>query len=301
MASGAHVVLVGAASDAAEWAESRLRQLEQLWSRFLPGSDLAVLAAAAPRPVPVSPETVELVEAMQLAAGITGGAYDPTLVRQLAAEGRPDRPGSPAPPVLTIGLGSADHSVADVVVDRRRGTASHPAGMALDPGGIGKGLAADIVVAGLLARGTAGALVCVGGDLAAEGEAPSQGGWPVAVADPHHADRDVVTVVVERGGVATSSTTTQRWCRDGAWRHHVIDPATGRCSTTDLASVTVVGTSGWLAEVHATAALLAGSRCFEAYMDRHRLAGVAVTADGGVLGAGVDPGTGSAPGRYAVR
>jgi thiamine biosynthesis lipoprotein len=83
--------------------------------------------------------------------------------------------------------------------------------------------------------------------------------------------------------VATSSTRSRRWWHEGAEQHHVIDPWTGAPSTTDLWSVTVVARSGWLAEAHATAALLAGSDHVIDYLDSNMLSGVAVVDDGRVL------------------
>src|SRR5262249_18505013 len=50
-----------------------------------------------------------------------------------------------------------------------------PAGVGFDPGGIGKGLAADMVVEELFARGAHGACVNVGGDVRVRGEAPDGG------------------------------------------------------------------------------------------------------------------------------
>ena len=136
---------------------------------------------------------------------------------------------------------------------------TRPAGVALDPGGIGKGLAADLVVAQLLAAGRGGALVDVGGDLACAGTAPLPGGWPVTVEHPDDVRRRPrARSRSSAGGVATSSTRSRRWVHDGAVRHHVIDPASGAMSDTDLAAVTVIARSGWLAEAHATAAILAG-------------------------------------------
>ena len=42
-------------------------------------------------------------------------------------------------------------------------------------------------------------------------------------------------------------------------RHHLIDPATGEPSTSDLVAVTVIAGAGWTAEVLAKAALLRGT------------------------------------------
>jgi len=70
---------------------------------------------------------------------------------------------------------------------------------------------------------------------------------------------------------------------DGRPRHHLIDPAVGRQADTDLAAVTVIAGSGWLAEAHATAALLAGRVGVLGYLEIHDLSGAAITADGSVV------------------
>jgi thiamine biosynthesis lipoprotein len=136
------------------------------------------------------------------------------------------------------------------------------------------------VVTELLERGTAGALVCVGGDLAAAGEAPAADGWQVAVEHPFDTSRELVRVALGAGGVATSSTLSRAWVQDGDRRHHVIDPGTGDPATTDLAAVTVFARAGWEAEAHATAALLSGAARALAYLERHDLDGIVTTLDG---------------------
>ncbi len=170
-----------------------------------------------------------------------------------------------------------------MAIDPVTGVVTVPPGIGLDPGGIGKGLAADMVVAELLAQGTAGALVTVGGDLAAAGTPPTAAGWPVAIEDPRDPATHLMAFTLEAGGVATSSTLSRSWLEGGARRHHAIDPVTRTCATTDLACVTVVARSGWEAEAHATAALLCGSDRVLAYLDRHELDGAAVTLDGAML------------------
>ena len=56
--------------------------------------------------------------------------------------------------------------------------------LGLDPGGIGKGYAADLVVSELRAAGAAGVCVNLGGDLRAEGRAPGGGSWVVGIEHP---------------------------------------------------------------------------------------------------------------------
>ena len=62
-----------------------------------------------------------------------------------------------------------------------------------------------------------------------------------------------------RGAVATSTTLRRRWHVGGEIRHHLIDPATGRPSDSNLTFVTVVAGHAWTAEVLAKAVLLHGT------------------------------------------
>jgi thiamine biosynthesis lipoprotein len=100
---------------------------------------------------------------------------------------------------------------------------------------------------------------------------------------PDDPNSDLMTITVSAGGVATSSTRSRRWIRDGCVRHHVVDPALGAMSDTDLAAVTVVARSGWLAEAHATAAILAGHVGVLGYLEAHEVSGLAVTTAGVLL------------------
>jgi thiamine biosynthesis lipoprotein len=134
-----------------------------------------------------------------------------------------------------------------------------PAGSGFDPGGIGKGLAADLVVAEVMAAGADGACVNLGGDVRVAGSSPEGGGWTIAV--QHEWTTDPIAVVgVSEGAVATSTTLRRRWQTDTGERcHHLIDPATGLPSDSDLNLVTAVAARAWAAEILAKAVLLRGS------------------------------------------
>jgi thiamine biosynthesis lipoprotein len=119
----------------------------------------------------------------------------------------------------------------------------------LDPGGIGKGLAADIVVGELIERGAHGAMVNLGGDVSVAGAAPTQAGWIVGVEDPRDRTRSVARVALRAGGVCTSSRLRRAWIdTSGMPVHHLVDPRTGMPVDTDVASVTVVAGAAWWAE-----------------------------------------------------
>lgn len=264
-------------------AVEMLRQLEARWSRFLPDSDISRINLEAGTPVTVSTSTIALMTTMREAWELTQGRYDPTILPVLMANGYA---ASRVDPSAVTQLAPGPHRVGgmdEIIVDRDRSTVMVPVGVALDPGGIGKGLAADTAVASLLEEGAHGALVSIGGDLSAAGTAPDPDGWRIDIERAEPDTTPLFGVTLDQGGVATSSTRSRRWQHDGRTTHHAIDPATGAVSDTDLAAVTVVSTSGWRAEAFATAALLAGSGSVIDYLDSHDLSGVAIADTGAIL------------------
>jgi thiamine biosynthesis lipoprotein len=271
MGSTASITLVGGDAGALRSAELRLRTLEQRWSRFLPTSDVSRLTAGAGRPVSVDVDTLVLVERAIDGWRMTAGGFDPTVLAAVHGAGyvadlrtSPPRPSEPGPP----GVG-----MADVHVDRTTGRVRLPPGCGFDAGGIGKGLAADLVAFGLRRGGAQGGCVNVGGDLRAWGIAPHGGRWRVDLGDR--------TVEIAGGGIATSGSSRRRWEVDGACFHHVIDSRTGRPTASGTACVTVVATSGWRAECCATALMAVAPRAAPAVMAGWGVEGIAVDDEGG--------------------
>jgi len=258
MGTACHVVVVvdddEAGTAALADAVTAVEALEDRWSRFRAGSDVCRVNAAAGEPVAVAPVTLDAVAAALDARDRTAGRFDPTVLGALVAAGY-DRSFADLPAARTP-LATAPRRAAGAAVriDRRALTVAVERGAGLDLGGIGKGLAADLVVASLVGRpGVAGACVNLGGDLRVVGAAPppEPAGWGVAL------DGGAVLAVAD-GGVATSTTAKRTWTGAGGERlHHVIDPATGRPALSPVETATVVAATAAEAEVLATSALLA--------------------------------------------
>ncbi len=285
MASEAHVIVVGGSDGSvgdrlAADARAHLEHLEQRWSRFLPDSDITRVNSSSGRPVEVDADTLTLFFTMLDAWRLTQGRFDPTVLPALMALGYrasiEDARRITIVPSNELRLGG----MGEIDIDPDRRTITMPSGVVVDAGGIGKGLAADLTVARLLDAGAHGALVSIGGDLAMAGTPPDTDGWLITIEQADPADGYLCTLAVSGGGVATSSTRSRRWTTGGRSRHHVIDPTAGTQSTTDLAAVTVIARSGWLAEAHATAALLSGSAGVLDQLDEHDLTGIALPLDG---------------------
>lgn len=279
MGGRAQVLVVGAA-ELAEWAEARIEDLERQWSRFLATSDVSRANRAAGAPVRVGADTVLLASTALLAQTETGGAYDPLLGEDLARLGYdrtfddidPGAPRTPAPERFESRLLVADGET----------TLTVPAGRAFDPGGIGKGLAADIVIDGLAERGADGALVNIGGDLRVWGAPPTVDGWVVSVEHPLVPDAELVRVVLADGAVASSSRLRRRWGPVEAPVHHLLDPASGAPVDSGVAAVTVFADTGWRAEAFAKGAFLAGCDGGVDVLEANGLDGMVVADDGRV-------------------
>jgi thiamine biosynthesis lipoprotein len=288
MASELHIIVVGDADVSS--AAALLSELESHWSRFIVDSDITALNNASGRPVRVHPSTITLITTMIDGWRLTDHAFDPSVLQIMCDSGYRSSIDDPYKVTLlpdgAMLVGGYDEAPAmdAIVIDAATSTVRLPLGLAIDPGGVGKGLAADLAVRHLLDNGAAGALVSIGGDMAMAGTPPEgTPGWSVAVENPDTSLGNACLLEVEAGGVATSSTRSRRWVHDGRERHHVIDPLARHQSTTDLATVTVIGRAGWLAEVHATAGLLAGTGGVLDYLERNELSGIAIDLDGRLI------------------
>jgi thiamine biosynthesis lipoprotein len=255
MGSDVHVIVVGGPDGLASRAHERIDELERRWSRFIADSEISELTRRAGSPMTVSDDTVELITRAVEAWWFTGSTFDPTVLGAVVRAGY-DRSFDELPSETVSGVSKLVSGCTDIVIDGN--TVTLPAGTGFDPGGIGKGLTADIVVDEISAAGAEGVCVNMGGDLCVRGDAPEAGGWTIAIDHPW-STRPIANVGVDDGAIATSTTLRRRWTVGGNERHHLIDPRTGEPAATDLNLVSVVAGSAWAAEVLAKAVLIRGS------------------------------------------
>jgi thiamine biosynthesis lipoprotein len=290
MGTTAHVVVVadndGDADAFVEIAVARLDKLEARWSRFLPDSEVSRLNAADGAPVVVSPETLLLVERAVAGWYRTAGHFDPTVLSALVAAGY-DRTFDDLPADAGVGVACASQpspGCAGIVIDPIVRSVRLPQDVAFDAGGIGKGLAADLVAAQLCLAGARGVCVNIGGDLRVEGDGPLGEGWTVDLDHPLGATSPG-RVHLRAGAIASTWRTKRSWGNADS-RHHLIDPATGESAFTGLAGVSVLAAEAWWAEVLAKAAFLAGPADGAALIEQHGAVGLLLDDDGGAHRAG---------------
>jgi len=250
MGTRANMVLVGGTDGMCLELEALTRELERLWTRFSSDSDIQRLNMAEGEATAVSPLTVTLVMEMLAATKLTAGEYDPTILPRLLAEGYH---ASRVDATRVTQLPSSAVWPIDISTTTISGTTiTLPRGATLDPGGVGKGLAADILAARALELGALGALIEIGGDVRIVGTPPDNERWRIGIENPFVEDEHAAVVNLVDGAVATSSVLKRTWTKDNRARHHLIDPSTGEPMKSDVVSVSVIAVSASIAEVVAT-------------------------------------------------
>jgi thiamine biosynthesis lipoprotein len=250
MGTRVHLLVHGGGPDLALSAGQRIDELESRWSRFRAESEVSRLNAAQGEALEVYPDTYRLVQRACQAWHLSDGAFDPTVFAAVAANGY-DRS------FAHIDVADAAHAstgsapgCAGIDLDDRGSRVRLPAGVGFDPGGIGKGLAADIVAGQIMRAGARGVLVSIGGDLVALGASPDPGGWTVAIEEPGVGFASpLATISFTEGALATSVTTRRTWMVGDEPRHHLIDPQTGRNHRGPVVLATALACEGWLAEI----------------------------------------------------
>jgi len=204
-----------------------VRRLEQQFSLYQADSAISILNRTG---ILVSPDAdmVTLLKASLHFAGLTEGAFDPTVqpLWQLYADHfsleQPD-PEGPSPQKLAEALAKVGHSGLLVSEDR---IALSRRGAAITLNGIAQGYATDRVVDRLRIAGLSTTLVNMG-EIRAIGARPEGTPWRVGLADPDRPGALTETVDLIDSAVATSAGAGFRFDAKGRFTH-LFDPATGR-------------------------------------------------------------------------
>jgi FAD:protein FMN transferase len=249
------------------WARAFIAGFDRRLSRFRADSELTQLNSNPSERIPISPLLGGLIRAAVWAAQRSGGLVDPTLAGELRAAGY-SRSWPFGPTVAledALALAPLRRSAAprtpaawrDIDLEKKAGAVWRRSGIQLDSGGIGKGLAADLVVQRL--RSFPRVLVDCGGDIAVAGSRVGDFPFEVGVRDPL-GRTDERRIPLAGGAVATSGIDRRLWLKeDGSVAHHLLDPSTGDPAWTGLVAATACGRNAVEAETLAKAAFLAGA------------------------------------------
>jgi thiamine biosynthesis lipoprotein len=249
------VVLYGhdraALETSARAALDEAHRLDALLSNYRPDSEWsAVNRAAASGPATASAELFALLSACLEYSRLSEGAFDITVGPLVEVWGFHKGEGTlPRRSDVASALSRVGYRLVSLDPTRRTVRFGRP-GMALDPGGIGKGYAVDRMIDLLKQRGIASALVSAGGSSiyglgTPAGEA---GGWRVTVRDPDNA-RPAAEVWLENMSISTSGGYEKFFHAGDRTYPHIIDPRTGYpaagVSTVSVVAPRAIDSEAW--------------------------------------------------------
>ena len=231
------------AQAAANSAFAEIHRLEELLSTWIPTSELSrVNAAAGSAAIPVSPETLEIVQDSLLAAELTDGGFNIAIGPAVEAWSVTERQHVPTEvelqqliPLVDLHGIHVDISKQTVSLDR--------AGMRIDIGGIGKGYAADRAVEVMRKAGAAAGVVALSGDLKAFGQLPDGHGFPVGIQHPRNEGAVLAWIDLQDEAISTAGDYERSFERNGVRYHHILDPRTLQPAR-GCQSVTVIAREG---------------------------------------------------------
>jgi thiamine biosynthesis lipoprotein len=170
------------ASQAAEAAFARAEELEQIMSAYRRDSELMRLSReGAAAPFPASSDLYDVLAKSLWVSELSHGAFDVSigplvdLWRAARQTGRLPDPAEISKAKRLVDYRNVELDSAHHTVFLKR------AGMKLDLGAIGKGYAADQMLAVLQSRGIRRALVVAGGEVVAGEAPPGRMGWSVGI------------------------------------------------------------------------------------------------------------------------
>jgi thiamine biosynthesis lipoprotein len=256
---------------------------EQIFSRFIPDSELNRLNRNCGKSFPVSSQLWEVLKLSLENVRATNGLVTPAVLDKLEYAGYDRSFEQIQNYAVKKYLIPADEPCLDeIIMDESKQTVTLPEYLRLDLGGVAKGWAAHQAMLRLSLVHPA--LVDAGGDIAISGPLAKGDAWPVGVRDPFKPGSDLALLALRNSSVATSGRDYHRWMMNGAWQHHLIDPRTGNPANTDLFTTTVTAPDVMAAEMAAKMILILGSKSGKEWLEQQPgLEGLFVLENGTLL------------------
>ena len=249
-------IFVGADQTVCDAVNNLANELEAKWSRFLSNSEVMLLNNNPDVSHQVSDATLRLVSEMKLGFELTEGLFSGKVLGELIETGFATSRANPENVTTWKAKEQSSADLSDVEIDLAAKSVTVPRGVAIDAGGIGKGLAADLMSDYAMQLGAMGVAVFAGGDVAIKGMAVDAAGWKVDISNPINPNEFIASVALSRGGLATSS--PMGWKIGNS--HHIIDPRTHRSSESDVLQATVITQNASQAEVLAKMCIILGTQ-----------------------------------------
>lgn len=241
-------------------AMAEIRRLEALMSSWQTTSEVSRINAAPGNFVPVSPETLEVIDKGLWAGAISEGTFDITFqtLSGLWKFGDAQDP-NPLPPKASEVARLRPHvDYRKVEVKRAERLVKIAPQQQLGLEGVAKGYIVDAAAKILRQQGLTAFLLRAGGDLYGAGAKPDGQPWIAGIQDPRGSkDGYFATLELRDRAFSTAGDYARAYMVGGKRYHHIIDPRTGYPASA-CRSVTIWAETALLADVIDDSAFILG-------------------------------------------
>lgn len=236
--------------------EARIRELENIFSVTLQGSDLYRLNNCDDETILIENEDfINILSEALSYEELTDMTFCPRLYK-ISREWGFTTGNYKVPDDLLLKSHLEEINASEIFVTDDKVTKTN--GVMLDFGAIAKGYATDCIVEYLKENNIQKAVINLGGNVYVHGSKEEDTGWSVGITDPF-ADRLLGIIDITDACVVTSGNYERYFEQDGIRYHHIINPLTGYPARNGLVSVTVISTDASYADALSTALFVMGT------------------------------------------
>lgn len=236
--------------------ENLIVDIENRMSVRIASSEVSrVNSSAGLRAEPVSPDVFKVISAGIRFSELSSGAFDISIGPLVSLW---DIGGSgnsvPTEELIAATLTLIDYKTVKLEQNGTGGKIylSKP-GMALEPGGIAKGYAADAAALYLKKEGVDSALINLGGNVLAIGTKSDGSRWRIGVQNPDSSRGDYIGVIpVTDNAVVTSGKYERYFIADDQRYHHILSTKDGYPVENSIAQVTIISAESMTADAMST-------------------------------------------------
>ena len=150
-------------------------------------------------------------------------------------------------------------------------------GRQLDLGGVAKGYVADKLSEFFRENNAEDVIIDLGGNVALIGE------FSVGIRSPFNPEELFAKITLKDKSAVTSGAYQRYFDYEGKRYHHILDPRTGECANSSLASVTVISPSSMQADALSTAIYILGENALSLCSNFSDTDALLITEDGEVI------------------
>jgi len=262
---------------------SRLEELNQLFSTFLPDSEISAFnRSPAGEWFPVSSLTWRLVRRANEISELSAGAFDITVAPLINLWGFKDKIKPAVPPdreAIRAAQALTGYRQLETA-DDKTALRKRIDGLTIELAAIAKGLAVDEIAALLSSLGCDNFLVEIGGEVLARGRNERGLFWKIGILSPQQGAFNLQrTLNLKNSALASSGDYHNYYEIEGIRYSHTIDPRSGSPINHGLASVSVIADSCMDADALATALHVLGPQAGMELAVRHNWAVLFVTRE----------------------